>query len=113
MQSLAWLPPTLARLTLTLEAQVRNLFSNFTIVGQSSIGVSVYGGPTRTTEFTGLWLYNQTNRHGTFTVNIGTQTNPIIDRHLSMATPDIWPAVKQTMQLIQDHITYCPAGGCV
>ena len=34
------------------------------------------------------------------------------DVHLMMANAALWPAIEPTLQLIGNHITYCPAGTC-
>ncbi len=46
------------------EALVRTLFSNFTILNQSPITTGPLGGPSRTTEFTGVWLATHNSVHG-------------------------------------------------
>jgi hypothetical protein len=91
------------------EAMVEQIFTNFAVVNQSAVGVSPYGGPSRTTEFTAVWKATQANVHGKFTVNLGYQT---LDVHLSMANTALWPTIAPTLQLIADHITYCPGGNC-
>jgi hypothetical protein len=91
------------------EAAVELIFTNFAIVSQSAVGVSPYGGPTRTTEFTAVWTATQSAVQGKFKVDLGPQT---FDAHLIMANTAVWPEMTRTLQLIGDHITYCAGGTC-
>ncbi len=91
------------------ETMVEQIFTNFAVVSQSAVGVSPYGGPSRTTMFTAVWNETRNEVQGTFTVELGYQT---FDTYLTMANAAVWPAVMQSLQLIANHITYCPAGTC-
>lgn len=91
------------------EAAVEQIFTNFTLVTQSAVGVSPYGGPSRTTEFTAVWKATGNLVQGKFTVNLGYQT---FDTHLMMANTALWPTIAPTLQTIADHITYCAGGNC-
>jgi hypothetical protein len=91
------------------EAAVEQIFTNFTVVNQSAVVAGPYGGASRTTEFAAVWKATQASVHGRFTVNLGNQT---FDVHLTMANTALWPALRPTLQLIADHITYCPGGNC-
>jgi hypothetical protein len=88
-----------------VEALARANFSSFTIVSQSPITVGPLGGPSRTTEFTGVWLATHSNVHGIIQVDLGYQ---VIEVHAMIARPSIWSTISGTLQLIRDHITYLP-----
>jgi len=90
------------------EAQLRQLFTNFSVLNQSPITPGpYYGGSSRTTEFTAV--SGQTNVHGKLTVDIGYQT---FDAYLMIANTQVWPTISPTLQLIRDHIVHCGAGLC-
>ena len=91
------------------EAVVEQIFTGFVVFNQAPVVVGPYGGPSRTTEFTAVWKATQAAVHGRFTVNLGPQT---FDTHLIMANAALWPGIEPTLQLINNHITYCAAGTC-
>ncbi len=91
------------------EAQIRQLFTNFTVLNQSPITPGPYGGSSRTTEFTAFVPATQSSVHGKLTVDLGYQT---FDAYLMTANTGVWPTINATLQLIRDHIAHCGAGYC-
>jgi hypothetical protein len=66
-------------------AQVRQLFTNFTVVTRSAITPDPYGGSSRTTEFTAVSAIRG-NVHGKLTVDLGYQT---FDAYLMVANTQV------------------------